>query len=82
MHPLTCTLMHSLSATMVSGIAGGAGPNRSDANIGTTIGEIYDPKQPIGQRWTTVADSQIWRLYHSVAFLTSNAEVEGHAHCA
>ncbi|KAL0048178.1 hypothetical protein WJX82_009358 [Trebouxia sp. C0006] len=57
------------------GIAGGAGPNRSDANIGTTIGEIYDPKQPIGQRWTTVADSQIWRLYHSVAFLTSNAEV-------
>jgi len=58
-----------------SGIGGGAGPNRSDANIGSTIAEVYDPTKPIGQRWSTVADSQIWRMYHSVAFLTTNAEV-------
>ena len=42
---------------------------------GTTVAEIYDPSKPIGQRWSTVADSMIWRMYHSEAFLTSNAEV-------
>ena len=41
----------------------------------TTVAEVYDPSQPIGQRWTTVGDTQIPRLYHSVAFLTPNAEV-------
>lgn len=78
----TCSPMHTVTSGMFTGIGGGAGPNRSDANIGTTIGEIYDPTQPIGQRWSTVADSQIWRLYHSVAFLTSNAEVGGQSHSA
>ncbi|DBA68157.1 TPA: hypothetical protein ACH3X2_013911 [Trebouxia sp. C0005] len=57
------------------GIAGGAGPNEDDASNGATIGEIYDPSKPVGQRWSQVADSMIWRLYHSEAFLTSNAEV-------
>ena len=42
----------------------------------TTVAEVYDPRQPIGQRWTTVGDTQIPRLYHSVAFLTPNAEVK------
>lgn len=36
---------------------------------------MYDPTKPIGQRWSTVADSKIWRLYHSEAFLTTNADV-------
>lgn len=45
--------------------------------MGVTTGELYNYSQPEGQRWSTVADSQIQRLYHSVAFLTSNAEV-GH----
>ena len=58
-----------------AGIAGGAGPNHSLADTGTTVGEVYNVSQPVGQRWSTVADSQIWRLYHSVAFLTANAEV-------
>nr|QOL01228.1 putative extracellular protein TR9_036 [Trebouxia lynnae] len=57
------------------GIAGGAGPNHSLADSGTTVGEIYNVSKPEGQRWSTVADSQIQRLYHSVAFLTSNADV-------
>lgn len=39
------------------------------------MAEIYDPTKPVGQRWSQVADSMIWRLYHSEAFLTSNAEV-------
>lgn len=65
----TCSPMHTVTSGMFTGIGGGAGPNRSDANIGTTVGEIYDPTQPIGQHWSTVADSQIWRLYHSVAFI-------------
>lgn len=58
-----------------AGIAGGAGPNHSLADSGTTVGEIYNVSKPVGQRWSTVADSQIQRLYHSVAFLTSNADV-------
>ena len=41
----------------------------------TTAAEIYDPSKPVGQRWSTVADSMIWRMYHSEAFLTCNAEV-------
>lgn len=58
-----------------AGIAGGAGPNKANADVGVTVGEIYDPTKPVGQRWSQVADSMIWRLYHSEAFLTSNAEV-------
>ena len=58
-----------------AGIAGGAGPNHSLANSGTTVAEIYNVSQPVGQRWSTVADSQIQRLYHSIAFLTPNATV-------
>ena len=44
-------------------------------NNPTTVAEIYDPSQPIGERWSTVGDTQIPRLYHSVALLTANAEV-------
>lgn len=58
-----------------AGIAGGTGPNYSAANYGTTTAEIYDPTKPLGQRWSPVADAQIWRLYHSVSFLTQNATV-------
>ncbi|KAL0022532.1 hypothetical protein WJX79_009245 [Trebouxia sp. C0005] len=57
------------------GIAGGAGPNHSLANSGITVAEIYNVSKPVGQRWSTVADSQIERLCHSVAFLTPNATV-------
>ena len=58
-----------------AGIAGGAGPNHSLADAGTTVAEIYNVSKPVGQRWSNVADSQIPRLYHSVAFLTANATV-------
>ena len=44
-------------------------------NNPTTVAEIYDPSQPVGDRWSTVGDTQIPRLYHSVALLTANAEV-------
>ncbi|KAL0036357.1 hypothetical protein WJX77_003871 [Trebouxia sp. C0004] len=57
------------------GVGGGSGYGFSVANEATTIAEIYDPTKALGQRWSTVADSQIWRMYHSSAFLTSNAEV-------
>lgn len=60
---------------MLLGLGGGAGPNHSLADAGVTTGELYNISKPVGQRWSTVADSQIQRLYHSVAFLTSNAEV-------
>ena len=60
---------------MVAGNAGGSGPSASPATDGATVAEIYDPSKPIGQRWSAVADSMIWRLYHSEAFLTSNADV-------
>ena len=58
-----------------AGIAGGAGPASSQGTEGTTVAEIYDPTKPIGQRWSVVGDSKIWRLYHSEAFLTRNAEI-------
>lgn len=60
---------------MCAGIAGGAGPSKANANGGTSVGEMYDPTKPVGQRWSQVADSMVWRLYHSEAFLTSNADV-------
>lgn len=60
---------------MCAGIAGGAGPSKANADGGITVGEMYDPTKPVGQRWSQVADSMVWRLYHSEAFLTSNAEV-------
>lgn len=61
----------------VAGIAGSttAGVGNAGATNGTTVAEIYDPSKPIGQRWSPVGDSKIWRLYHSIAFLTPNAEV-------
>lgn len=56
------------------GRAGGAGPAAFSDN-GATVAEMYDPTKPVGSRWTTLADSQIWRLYHSTAVLTKNGEV-------
>ncbi len=61
----------------MTGIAGGSGPNGAAATIGTTTAEIYDPSAPLGSRWTSVADSGIWRLYHSWALLTPDATVRG-----
>lgn len=58
-----------------AGIGGGGGPRYSNYAKPTTRAEIYDPRRPIGQRWTAVGDSQIPRLYHSVAYLTDNATV-------
>lgn len=63
------------TTTLAAGIAGGSGYGFSAANDGATVPEIYDPSAPIGQRWSIAADSQIWRMYHSTAFLTSNATV-------
>ena len=60
-----------------TGLGGGAGVGQSNAFNGTTVAEMYDPSQPVGQRWSTVADSRVWRMYHSIAFLTPNAEVRG-----
>ncbi len=59
----------------VAGLGGGGGPRYSDMDEPITIAEIYDPKQPVGERWSTVGDSQIPRLYHSTSWLTPNAEV-------
>ena len=67
--------MTALFLPFPAGIAGGAGAGYGAASIGTTVAEIYDPSLAVGQRWSIVADSKIWRLYHSVAFLTPNAEV-------
>ena len=64
----------TLSA-MYAGVAGGSGYGFSAADTGATVAEIYNPTKPIGQRWSTVADSQILRFYHSTAILTSNATV-------
>ncbi len=72
--PAVCVQV-AVDTCTCAGIAGGAGPNEDDASDGATVGEIYDPSKPVGQRWSQVADSMIWRLYHSEAFLTSNAEV-------
>ena len=62
--------------TVIAGLGGGGGPRYSNMKDFVTVAEIYDPRQPISQRWKTVGDTQIPRLYHSVAFLTPNAEVQ------
>ena len=54
--------LEMIGSSLYAGTGGGAGSNRSDANIGTTMAEIPDPTQPIGLRWSVVADSQIWRM--------------------
>ena len=36
---------------------------------------MYDPYAPVGQRWTTLARSQIPRQYHSSAALTTNGTI-------
>ena len=63
------------NARKAPGVGGGGGPRFSSAGRPTTVAEIYDPSKPIGQRWSTAADSQIPRLYHSTAQLTPNADV-------
>ena len=58
---------------LLSGIAGGSGPNGAAATNGTTVAELYDPAAPAGSRWSTVADSGIYRLYHSWSLLKRDA---------
>lgn len=65
----------SLSFTAPAGTAGGAGQASAAGTDGATVADIHDLTKPYGQRWSTLADSLTWRLYHSEAFLTSNAEV-------
>ena len=61
------------------GIAGGASGTGSAANqgsFGARSAEIYDPRQPVGQRYSgLLANSGLDRLYHSNAFLTINGDV-------
>ncbi|KAK9832391.1 hypothetical protein WJX74_008758 [Apatococcus lobatus] len=57
-----------------TGVAGGA-PGTGQANNAATAASLYTATAPVGSRWSTLADSLIARLYHSSAFLTSNAEV-------
>ena len=58
-----------------AGIGSGSGPNSAAGTVGTTVAEIYNASAPLGSRCSKVADSGIWRLYHSWAFLTRNATV-------
>ncbi len=59
---------------LLAGIAGGA-PGTGASNNPATVGSLYSPANPVGSRWSALADSLIARLYHSSAFLTQNAEV-------
>ena len=61
------------TSPLLSGIAGGSGPNGAAATNGTTIAELYDPAAPAGSRWSTAADSGIYRLYHSWSLLKRDA---------
>lgn len=37
--------------------------------------EMYNPDAPLGERWSTMARSQIARMYHSTAALTTNGTI-------
>ena len=37
--------------------------------------EMYNPDAPSGQRWSTLARSQVARMYHSTAALTTNGTI-------
>lgn len=36
---------------------------------------LFDPRKPVGSRWSTVADSAVPRLYHSGAILVADGRV-------
>lgn len=59
-----------------NGLAGdSASGGGSRADFPNFSAEMYDPDAPAGQRWSTLARSQVARLYHSVAVLTRNGTI-------
>lgn len=59
--------------TGLAGDAGNGGDSR--ANDPSLWAQLYQPDLPRGSRYTTLAASQVPRLYHSVAALTTNGTV-------
>ena len=45
------------------------------ASLPNFYAEMYNPDATLGQRWSTLARSQIARLYHSTAALTTNGTI-------
>ena len=64
----TCYCLPSLVQTGVSGDSADGGGSR--ANYPTFYAVLYDPTALPGARYTTLARSQIARLYHSTTALT------------
>jgi len=61
------------AARGVAGDAASGGGSRS--SYPAFYSELYDPYKPAGARWTTLARSQIARLYHSTAVLTPDGDI-------
>lgn len=58
------------------GLAGdSASGGDSRANYPNFFAELYEPDAPLGSRWSTLARSQIARMYHSTAGLTTNGTI-------
>lgn len=58
------------SGQMQGGIQGG-----SQSKMPVLNAWLYDPYGPVGQRYTVLAASKIFRYYHSVALLLPDASV-------
>lgn len=71
--PNGCVVLLNGAARGVAGDAASGGGSR--ASYPAFFAEMYDPEAPRGQRWATLARSQIARLYHSTAALTSNGTI-------
>ena len=60
----------------IQGLAGdSASGGGSKAYYPNYFAEMYEPYAPVNQRWTTLSRSQIPRLYHSTAALTTNGTI-------
>lgn len=63
---------------MQRGIAGNIGSGESNnprASYPAFTPVLYEPNKPVGQRYTALKPSNIARMYHSTAVLTTNGTV-------
>ncbi|KAG1679121.1 hypothetical protein FOA52_000476 [Chlamydomonas sp. UWO 241] len=57
----------------LAGDASSGGGSRAD--FPNFFAEVYDPDAPVNTRWSTLARSQIARMYHSTTALTTNGTI-------
>jgi len=65
-------IMNGAKQGLAGDSSSGGGGKADNPNF---FAEMYNPDAPSGQRWSTMARSQIARMYHSTAALTTNGTI-------